>query len=176
MLADYSNDESRRITLWRAWVDETLAASKRSGRAALIVDKSAHSLYVIQKGRLHATFPCELGRNPAFQKRYAGDGATPEGKYRVTKVKKRGSKYYKAVLLDYPNSRDRERHADARAAGSIPEGAGPGGYIEIHGMGGKGLDWTDGCVAVSNGDMDEILRHVDVGTPVTIVRKSDLWP
>jgi hypothetical protein len=176
LLAVYYRDENRLIGVWRRWVQETLAASQRQGRYAVIVDKSAHKLYLVNKGKLARTFPCELGRNPAFQKLYAGDGATPEGKYSVTKVKNRGSKYYKALLLDYPNPNDRERFAANRANGSIPSGVGPGGYIEIHGMGGRGLDWTDGCVALTNEDMDAVLAAVGVGTPVTIVRKSDQWP
>ncbi|MFH1312437.1 MAG: L,D-transpeptidase [Candidatus Eisenbacteria bacterium] len=176
LLADYFSDERRRIAIWRGWVQDTLSRSRREGRYAAIVDKSAHSLYLIHKGRLLKTFPCELARNPAYQKRYAGDGATPEGKYSVTKVKIRGSKYYKALLLDYPNCSDRERFAENKANGLIPSGAGPGGYIEIHGMGGKGLDWTDGCVALTNEDIDLLMEYVGVETPVTIVRKSDQWP
>jgi hypothetical protein len=176
LLADYSSDESRRIAIWRGWVKDTLSRSRREGRYAVIVDKSAHSLYLIRKGSLFKTFACELARNPAYQKRYAGDAATPEGKYSVIKVKRRGSKYYKALLLDYPNRSDRERFVEDKANGLIPSGAGPGGYIEIHGMGGKGLDWTDGCVALTNEDMDQLLEYVGVETPVTIVRKSDQWP
>jgi hypothetical protein len=176
LLADYLGDEGRRIALWRRWVGETLSESRRGGCYALIVDKSAHTLYMVRGGELFRVFPCELGRNPALQKRYAGDGATPEGKYRVTKVKRRGSRYYKALLLDYPNKYDRERYAENKAGGAIPYGAGPGAHIEIHGMGGKGMDWTDGCVALTNKDMDAIMQHVDVGTPITIVRKSDQWP
>ena len=122
------------------------------------------------------TYACELGRNPAYQKRYAGDGATPEGKYTVVDVKAQGSKYYKALVLDYPNGRDRERYAENKATGTIPPGTGPGGHIEIHGMGGRGLDWTDGCVALTDRDMDDIMKLAGVGTPVTIVRKSDRWP
>jgi hypothetical protein len=176
ILADYYRDESRLIPIWRRWVQETLSTSQRQGRYAVIVDKSAHKLYLVNKGKSVKTCLCELGRNPAFQKRYAGDGATPEGRYAVTKVKSRGSKYYKALLLDYPNRNDRDRFAEAKANGSIPSGVGPGGYIEIHGMGGRGLDWTDGCIALSNEDIDTVLKHVGVGTPVTVVRKSDQWP
>jgi hypothetical protein len=176
LLADYASDESKRIAIWRGWVQDTLSKSRREGRYAVIVDKSAHSFYLIDNGRLVRAFPCELAHNPAYQKQYAGDGATPEGKYRVTKVKSRGSKYYKALLLDYPNRSDRDRFGENKANGLIPSGAGPGGYIEIHGMGGRGLDWTDGCIALKNEDIDQVLKHIGVGTPVTIVRKSDQWP
>jgi hypothetical protein len=176
ILAGYFRDENQQITAWRRWVQETLSASRRQGRYAVIVDKSAHSLYLVRNGALLKTYPCELGRNPAYQKQYAGDGATPEGEYAVTKVKSRESKYYKALLLDYPNSHDRARFAHSKVNGDVPSGAGPGGYIEIHGMGGRGLDWTDGCIALRNEDMDAVLKYVGVGTPVTIVRKSDQWP
>jgi murein L,D-transpeptidase YafK len=88
----------------------------------------------------------------------------------VRQVKGRGqSTYYRAFLLDYPNAEDLKRIRAAKDAGIIPSGAGPGALVEIHGEGGRGVDWTNGCVAVTNADMDELFRLVKVGTPVTIV-------
>ncbi len=99
-----------------------------------------------------------------------GNKATPEGLYRITK-KFEGSKtkYYKALLLNYPNDEDKARFKDEIARGSLPLDATIGGLIEIHGSGGKGIDWTEGCVALTDKEMDLIFKITKVGTPVTIV-------
>jgi murein L,D-transpeptidase YafK len=116
------------------------------------------------------TFVAELGTNWTADKSRSGDAATPEGRYKVVQKKGAGhSIYYKALLLDYPNAEDRAAFARAKRRGEIPRDATPGGLIEIHGDGGKGRDWTRGCVAVSNDDMDDVFRRAKVGTPVTIV-------
>jgi hypothetical protein len=176
LMAEYLSDEEQQLALWRRWIEETLSESRRGRKYAVIVDKTAHKLYLANAGKLAHTYDCELGRNPAWQKRYAGDGATPEGKYRVTAVKLHGSKYYKALLLDYPNRYDRERFTEDKTSQALPPDARLGAFIEIHGEGGQKTDWTDGCVALTNQDMDAILKSVTVGTPVTVVRKSDQWP
>lgn len=176
ILSEYFHDESRQVPVWRSWVEETLSLSRKQNNYAIIVDKSAHRLYLVKAGKLVATYPCELGRNPGRQKKYAGDGATPEGKYQITKIKTRGSKYYKALVIDYPNSHDIIRFREDKRRGTLPSWARPGGNIEIHGMGGRGKDWTEGCIALKNQDIDQLITMVRVGTPVTVVRKSDRWP
>ena len=176
LFADFVDADAQRMTIWRNWVSETLAESQNSGGYALIVDKSAHKTYLIKAGRMIRTYDCELGYNSAHQKLLSGDGATPEGKYQVVQVKVRSSKYYKALLLDYPNDADRRRFAENKRAGIISSRARIGGLIEIHGDGGKGKDWTEGCVALTNKDMDHMLNFVANGTPVTIVRRSANWP
>jgi hypothetical protein len=176
MLADYANDEAQEIDQWRKWVEETLAESRSRGTYALIVDKSAHKTHLVRGGKLTHSYQCELGYNSAHNKLFSGDGATPEGKYKVTSVKARGSKYYKALLINYPNDFDKRRFRENKTKGIISAHARIGGLIEIHGEGGKGEDWTEGCVALTNGDMDHLMRYVTVGTPVTIVRRSDRWP
>jgi L,D-peptidoglycan transpeptidase YkuD (ErfK/YbiS/YcfS/YnhG family) len=176
MLTQYANDEVQKIEVWRRWVQETLAESSKRGVCSIIVDKSAHKTYLVKSGKLIRTYDCELGYNSSHNKLFSGDGATPEGKYRITVVKPRGSKYYKALLLDYPNSSDKKRFEENKRKGIISPHAGIGGFIEIHGEGGKGRDWTEGCVALSNADMDHLMKYVTVGTLVTIVRRSDRWP
>ena len=99
--------------------------------------------------------------------------ASPEGRYRITHELQR-SRYYKALRLDYPNDEDRSRYREARRRGLVK--ASIGGLIEIHGEGGRGEDWTMGCVALANSDMDHLMRQVGVGTPVTIVRRAENWP
>lgn len=175
LLAEYANDEAKKINVWCRWVQETLADSRINGTYAVIIDKAAHKTYLVRAGELVHTYNCELGYNSVHQKLFAGDGATPEGKYQISVVK-RGSKFYKALLINYPNQMDRNRFSENKRKGIINPHARIGGLIEIHGGGGRNEDWTDGCVALTNKEMDHIMQSVTVGTPVTIVRRSDKWP
>ncbi|MFO7613353.1 MAG: L,D-transpeptidase [Bacteroidales bacterium] len=157
------------LPTWRRWADETIAWSKKNRSSVIIVDKFAHKCYVYQGGKLKIEFDAELGPNWIGTKLYRGDKATPEGKYHVTKKKaRRETKYYKALLINYPNDDDKARYDVNVKNGTIPK-RGIGNLIEIHGDGGKGINWTDGCVALTNADMDKLYNMVSVGTPVTIV-------
>ncbi len=175
-VADYAENETKELANWRRWVRETIEQSRLSGTSAIIIDKNAHKLYLVKNGKIHKTYKCELGYNSSGQKYFAGDGATPEGCYRVTQIRRNGSIYYKALMLDYPNEADKKRFAKSKRQGIITKNARIGGLIEIHGDGGQKRDWTNGCIALKNSDMDSLIDEVEVGTPVTIVRKSDRWP
>jgi L,D-peptidoglycan transpeptidase YkuD (ErfK/YbiS/YcfS/YnhG family)/nitrogen fixation-related uncharacterized protein len=158
------------VRSWRRMVQETIEWSRRTGKTAIVVTKANHQLTLYRGGVARATYPCDIGYNNVSDKLRSGDGATPEGKYTVAQKKGRGqSKYYKALLIDYPNSLDKKELQEAKRKGLVPRNATPGGLIEIHGDGGRGNDWTQGCVAVSNDVMDKIFDAVEVGTPVTIV-------
>jgi L,D-peptidoglycan transpeptidase YkuD (ErfK/YbiS/YcfS/YnhG family) len=174
-ITEYINDQARKIQTWRQWVRETVNESQAAGTSAIIIDKSAHKTYLVKSGKIFSSYDCELGYNSAHQKLFAGDGATPEGQYQITKVKY-NSKFHRALLINFPNSLDIRRFRENKSKGIISRYARVGALIEIHGNGGKKEDWTDGCVALSNNDMDHLLQYVEVGTPVTIVRKSDQWP
>jgi lipoprotein-anchoring transpeptidase ErfK/SrfK len=161
--------DPRLLRLWQGWVDETIEESRRSGRAAVIVDKLGRRCLLVSAGRTVERYTVELGRNGLSDKLYEGDRATPEGRYRVTSKRGRGqTRFYVALMLDYPTDEDRREHAEGLRRGLVPRGRGPGGLIEIHGHGGSGTDWTDGCVALRNEDMDRLFAAVEVGTPVTI--------
>ena len=163
-------DDRRLLRQWRSWVAETIAESKRANDAAIIVDKLNRRLEIYHDGLKLASFPAELGANGLKPKLHSGDKATPEGRYRVTQVRSNGAtNFYKALLISYPNSEDVARFRNAQRTGQIPQRAGIGSLIEIHGSGGQGQDWTDGCVALRNKDMDALFKHVRVGMPVTIV-------
>lgn len=164
----YSNPDLLRR--WQGWVDDTVAASRRGGTVAIIVDKRGRKLYLLQGGQITSEYDADLGRNALLNKAWAGDGATPEGRYRVKEKRANGStRWYKALLLDYPNADDMKAFKAAQKRGEIPSGRGPGGLIEIHGHGGKQTNWTDGCVALQDSEIDRLFKLVPVGTPVTIV-------
>ena len=164
------NDYFSHVPKWQRQADQAIRQSSRDQGYAIIVDKFASECYVYKNGRLSRTFNAELGKNWIGDKRYAGDKATPEGLYKVTKKKDGGqTKYYKALLLNYPNEEDKKRFQEGIRNQTIARNAQIGGLIEIHGGGGKGINWTDGCVALENHDMDALYRMVPVGCPVLIV-------
>jgi len=127
-------------------------------------------LYVYQSGKVIRSYDAEFGPNWMAHKERTGDRATPEGNYRIVSKKERGSTiYHKAMLLDYPNAEDRVRFAAKKRKGLISRNAGIGNLIEIHGNGGKGFDWTIGCIGLRDRDIDDLYRLVGSGTRVTIV-------
>jgi L,D-peptidoglycan transpeptidase YkuD (ErfK/YbiS/YcfS/YnhG family) len=155
---------------WRGWAQLTIEESKRTGSPAILVDKLRRQVTLYRNGRLVLRFHAELGANGLRPKEHAGDHATPEGKYRVVEKKDVSStRYYKALLINYPNDEDRMRFALGKQRGTIPQRAGIGNLIEIHGEGGQGRDWTAGCVALANNDMDSLWAAAGIGTAVTIV-------
>jgi len=103
-------------------------------------------------------------------KLFAGDKATPEGVYKILEKKNSAkTKYYKALLINYPNNEDQRRYDQMVKSGEISKRTGIGGLIEIHGNGGKGVHWTDGCIALENKEMDVVYNQCGVNTPVIIV-------
>jgi L,D-peptidoglycan transpeptidase YkuD (ErfK/YbiS/YcfS/YnhG family) len=162
--------DRKNLSTWRAMVSETIAASRASGDTVIVVDKLKRRLFLYAAGRRVGTYAAELGGNGLLRKMHAGDQATPEGQYRVAQAKGEGrSKFYKALLIDYPNAADRARFAWGKKIGAVPSRASIGSLIEIHGGGGQGRDWTDGCIALANADMDQVFARARVGTLVTIV-------
>ena len=136
----------------------------------VVVDKSARTLTLLRRGAPLKTYRVSLGGHPAGHKREEGDERTPEGVYRIDSRNARSSAHL-ALHVSYPSPADAAR---ARA-----RGVRPGGLIMVHGiLNGLGWlgrlhrlrDWTDGCVAVTNREMDEIWRAVPVGTPIEIHR------
>jgi murein L,D-transpeptidase YafK len=134
----------------------------------IIILKSERKMMLLREGKVLKTYSVALGTQPVGAKERVGDHKTPEGDY-VIDLKKPNSQFRKALHLSYPNSADRAR------ASSL--GVSPGGEVEIHGLGSKWgwigpahrkLDWTDGCVAVTNEEIDEIFSLVPLGTPVKI--------
>ncbi len=134
----------------------------------VVVRKSEHKLYLIKAGKILKTYHIALGAHPTGHKLKKGDGRTPEGRY-ILDYKNSHSAFYKSIHISYPNKADRERAKKAHVD--------PGGAIMIHGQkNGLGwltfisqhLNWTSGCIALSNEDMDEVWNAVKVGTPIEI--------
>lgn len=152
--------------------DETVPAPippAIKGKADLVrVDKSARLLQLMRNGTVIASYPVALGDAPEGHKMQEGDERTPEGRY-VIDWRNPNSSYFLSLHISYPNAQDRAR---ARAAG-----VSPGGDIMIHGQpngfdaSGSGLqkfDWTNGCIAVTNAQMEQIWDAVPDGTPIEI--------
>ena len=140
-----------------------LAKKKKPNLVVIWKQKRVLALY--NRDKLLKTYRVRLGFNPKGQKQREGDGRTPEGKYFITH-KNPYSKFFLSLGLNYPNRSDK-----IRAAG---KGNNPGSDIYIHGLGKKNIllhylfDWTNGCVAVTNKEIEEIYKSVDTGTVVFI--------
>ena len=171
----YNKDASTR---YRSWIDETIKDSKRTGGIAIIIDKAAYTLDLYKNGIRINSFNIELGPNPVDEKYMEGDGCTPEGRYSISKRKDKGqTSFYRAFLIDYPRKKDKLKLAKMKEKGLAPSNITSGSLIEIHGRGsgmkGKsgGTNWTAGCIALSDNDMDYLFNcSVRKKIPVTIVR------
>lgn len=132
------------------------------------VYKSRNIMQLLAGNKVVRSYRVALGRNPLGPKQKAGDCRTPEGTYIIDRHKKE-SGYYKSLHFSYPNSRDLDAAKNS--------GYAPGGNLMIHGLP-KGYEdlaeihyrknWTKGCIAVNNDQMDEIWRLVPDGTPIII--------
>jgi murein L,D-transpeptidase YafK len=150
-----------------------LAADKPAAPPArkadrIVVEKSARTMKLMLGSEILKTYKVALSREPVGAKEREGDHRVPEGHY-VIGSKNSHSRFHLALHISYPNPADREK---ARTLGVRP-----GGDIEIHGLGSKygwvgslhlQTIWTDGCIAVTNSEIEEIWPLVPVGTPLEI--------
>jgi murein L,D-transpeptidase YafK len=134
----------------------------------IVILKSAHSMSLLNGGKTFKTYKVALGSVPVGPKRIEGDHKTPEGDY-IIDAKNSHSQFHLSLHISYPSAADQQR---ARSLGSRP-----GGAIMIHGLAApfaylgplhRQTDWTDGCVAVTNAEIEEIWKLVPVGTRVEI--------
>ena len=155
---------------WQEKARQNIKYSVSTNSYTVLADKFSRQCFVYFRGKVKYTFNFELGKNWIGDKRYRGDKATPEGNYQVIAKKEgRQTKYYKALLLNYPNEVDSKRFNTDKRNGVLLKSAEIGSLIEIHGHGGKGTDWTDGCIALMDSDMDILYKLAQRGTMVTIV-------
>ena len=167
--------DASKVEMWRRMTQRTVEWSRAHRAAAIVVSKADRLLTLYRNGRRVVSYPVRLGFNGVLEKRFQGDGATPEGQYRVIEKRDRGqTQFYRALLLDYPNSQDRRRFQVARTTGAIPPEAFIGGQIEIHGKENMFLSQTLGCVMLDNRQIDAVFEATEVGAPVTIVGAMDV--
>ncbi len=163
--------------MWIKQYQNVLSESRSQGSYAIVVDKFGRKCILFHKGKQLASYDVEFGKNWIRKKQYQGDKATPEGRYKILKKKnKSNTRYHLALLLDYPNADDVKNFQELKKKGAIGARTEIGGLIEIHGHGGQGANWTDGCVALENDDMEKLFAKVPLNTAVLIVgslRKYD---
>ena len=134
----------------------------------LVVIKSKRIMEAYSGNEIIKTYKISLGQNPLHDKQFEGDKRTPEGEYKIND-KNPNSSFYKNLGISYPNTEDileaKSKNLD------------PGGQIKIHGLrNGFGfigkfhrmLDWTAGCIALTNQEVDELYSAVEIGTPILI--------
>jgi murein L,D-transpeptidase YafK len=135
---------------------------------SVAVFKSERKMVLYSDGKEIKTYSVSLGRNPIGPKEKVGDKKTPEGSY-ILDSRLENSKYHLAIHISYPNEKDK--------LNAEKLGVSPGGDIMIHGLPNKlkfpedsyaNTDWTDGCIAVSNDEIEEIWELVEDGTPIAI--------
>jgi murein L,D-transpeptidase YafK len=137
---------------------------------SIIVFKEKREMILMASGKELKKYSVSLGKNPVGDKQQEGDKKTPEGIYKI-EFKNANSKYHLSLRISYPDEKDK---ADANAMG-----VSPGSDIMIHGLPNNmnmledyylSSDWTDGCIAVSNEEIEEIWSAVNIGTPIMITR------
>jgi len=135
---------------------------------SIVVEKSQHRLALYHQGALLHSYLVALGQQPVGDKVRVGDNRTPEGLFRI-EARNPVSLYHRSLKISYPDAAHRAR------AHSL--GVSPGGDIMIHGLPARqawvgaahrDFDWTEGCIAVTNEEIEEIWSAVPVGTPILI--------
>jgi len=134
----------------------------------VVVSKAERKLLLLRNGEVLRTYKIALGLRPEGHKEYEGDFRTPEGMYHLSR-RNPNSEYFLSIQIDYPNDRD--------VARARRQGVRPGGAIMIHGQPNvprkprdyySNVDWTEGCIAVSNSDMVEIWLMTQSDIPIEI--------
>jgi murein L,D-transpeptidase YafK len=146
----------------------TATLDRRFPADSIVVEKGAHRLSLFQRGKLVRTYLVALGQEPVGDKVRRGDLRTPEGRFRI-EARNPASKFHRSLKISYPDASHRAR---AQALG-----VSPGGDIMIHGLPARqawvgpahrDFDWTEGCIAVTNEEIEEIWSAVPVGTLIHI--------
>jgi murein L,D-transpeptidase YafK len=151
------------------WSGLEYASATLASVDTVVVIKSKRMLMLMRDGEIFKTYRVSLGRRPEGHKIASGDLRTPEGRY-ILDSKNPNSKYHLAIHISYPNELD--------IINAQKRGVSPGGEIMIHGLPPKRsnelkeingyADWTNGCIALTNPEMEEIWQFVATGTPIEI--------
>ncbi len=131
---------------------------------SVFLNKGERKLYLLNNDVVLKQYPFDLGFAPVGDKKFEGDGKTPIGNYVIDR-RNPNSAFHLSIGISYPNESD---VAEAKAMGKSP-----GGDIFIHGQPNtykaKGRDWTAGCIAVKDREIQEIYAMVNNGTPITLI-------
>ena len=134
----------------------------------LMVDKLSYTMFLMDNGEMVRRFPIALGQNPTNRKLHQDRASTPEGLYRIINLQPRAT-YYRAYDLNYPNTVDRERYDLFAELGLLPwPQPDIGGEIQIHGEG-IYQNWTWGCIALRNTDMDWLFSRPELRTGIEVL-------
>jgi murein L,D-transpeptidase YafK len=155
--------------------DDFKTKTKSEPKVTLVrIDKSDHKLEVVAGSQVLKTYRVAIGSGGMGPKRFEGDKTTPVGHYRVTTRFR--PLFHQFIGVSYPSDEDRVRYADLKRKGIVPPGRGVGFGIGIHGVGSRELagihkqeDWTHGCIAMDDDEIDEFGRLVPEGTAIEIV-------
>ncbi len=144
------------------------------GTVYIIIDKSDYELHLYDDEGWYATYPVVFGNKSQGDKLMEGDRKTPEGTFKIAS-KRPHNKWNKIMFLDYPTRESWEKFNQRKAQGIIPKTAKIGGGIGIHGtwphddmVVDEYTNWTQGCIALRNEDMDEVYGFIQPGTKVVI--------
>jgi len=157
-------------------VNKRIFRSEPTGTVYLVVDKSDYELKVYDDEGWYATYPVVFGNKNLADKMMEGDRRTPEGNFKIIS-KKKHEKWHKMLMLDYPNKDSWAKFNERKANGTIPKSSKIGGGIAIHGTWPNDnivvddfTNWTNGCIALKNDDLDELETFLPIGTQVSIQR------
>ena len=148
--------------------EETVFTLRMESADKVLIEKQARRLSLLSKGEVIKSYKIALGGNPLGPKERQGDNKTPEGTYRID-ARNGNSGFHLSLHISYPNEDDKKRAKKL--------GVSPGGNIMIHGIKNgfsqvgashTETDWTEGCIAVTNQEMEEIYKFVPIGTVVEI--------
>jgi len=172
------NNRSTKKTLtlpaYKATTAKRSSSSMPIAPVSIVIDKSNYELYVYDSKGWYATYPVVFGNSSLADKKMEGDRNTPEGSFRIVS-KRVHEKWDRYMGLDYPTQESLAKFNDRKRRGEIPSYAKPGAGIGIHGVWphedfviDRYKNWTNGCISLKNGDVEDLYRYIPVGTPVTI--------
>ncbi len=150
-----------------------------SGEVSVVILKESYELKVYDQDGWYATYPVVFGSKSLDDKMMEGDRKTPEGVYHIAS-KRPHEKWDKMMLIDFPTQTDLEKFKERKEKGLIPRNAKIGGGIAIHGTwphDDMAVDlyqnWTNGCIALKNEDIDELYELLPIGAQVVIRKEGN---
>ena len=171
---NYSTKKTFTLPAIKATTSKRISSSMPLAPVSIVIDKSSYELYVYDAKGWYATYPVVFGNPSLADKKMEGDRNTPEGSFRIVN-KRVHDKWDRYMGLDYPTSESLAKFNERKRRGEIPSSARPGAGIGIHGVWphedfviDRYKNWTDGCISLKNGDIEDLYNYISIGTPVTI--------